>query len=158
MPTAILDLDLEHIPDEVVGLERYDKALILIRYKGRPVGKAEFPIACGKISNADLREHLVKASLDTLWKEWLYEYLSWDETCDARFPLPRATVAVCTRDRPEDVRRCLEALVRIPDDGQEYIVIDNCPSTDATRSVVNQYERVRYIREDHPGAKHDTTL
>ena len=151
MPTAILELDLEHIPDEVTGVERYGHALILIRYKGRPVGKVQVPIACGKISNADLREPLVKASLDTLWKEWLYDSLSWKDPCDAGFPPPQATVAVCTRDRPEDMRRCLDALIRMPDDGQEYLVIDNCPSTEATRTLVGHYERVRYVREDYPG-------
>jgi cellulose synthase/poly-beta-1,6-N-acetylglucosamine synthase-like glycosyltransferase len=31
------------------------------------------------------------------------------------------------------------------------LVIDNCPSTDATRRLVEDYSRVRYVREDRPG-------
>ena len=66
--------------------------------------------------------------------------------------MPIATVAVCTRDRPEDLRRTLEALMRLPDDGQEYLVIDNCPATDATKELVKNYPKVRYVREDVPGS------
>ncbi len=61
------------------------------------------------------------------------------------------TVAVCTRDRPEDLRACLDALMRLPDDGQEILVIDNCPACDATERLVATYDRVRYVREDRPG-------
>ena len=68
--------------------------------------------------------------------------------------LPSATVAVCTRDRPDDLRACLDALMRLPDDGQEILVVDNCPSTDATERLVANYcgyDRVRYVRDDRPG-------
>jgi glycosyltransferase involved in cell wall biosynthesis len=65
--------------------------------------------------------------------------------------MPIATVAVCTRDRPEDLRRCLDALMLLPDDGQEYVVIDNCPATDATKELIKNYPKVRYVREDLPG-------
>ncbi|NJR26506.1 MAG: glycosyltransferase, partial [Richelia sp. CSU_2_1] len=62
--------------------------------------------------------------------------------------MPTATVAVCTRDRPEDLRRCLDALMLMPDDGQEYLVIDNCPATEASKELVSNYPKVRYVRED----------
>ena len=39
----------------------------------------------------------------------------------------------------------------LPDAGQEVLVIDNCPSTDATRRIVEGQQRVRYVREDRPG-------
>ena len=40
----------------------------------------------------------------------------------------------------------------LPDDGQEYLVIDNCPATDASRELVKNYPKMRYVREDLPGS------
>jgi glycosyltransferase involved in cell wall biosynthesis len=39
----------------------------------------------------------------------------------------------------------------LPDDGQEFVVVDNCPSTDATKRLVERYPRVRYVFEPRPG-------
>jgi glycosyltransferase involved in cell wall biosynthesis len=65
--------------------------------------------------------------------------------------LPSATVAVCTRDRPADLQRCLEAILRLPDDGQEILVVDNHPATDATRQIVESCPPARYVWEERPG-------
>ena len=124
--------------------------MILIRLDGKPIGQALLPIVGGRIGGDELRETLMNAAGDNLWKNWLYHTLEWDE----RGPLdaiPIATVAVCTRDRPSDLRRCLDALMRLPDDGQEYLVIDNCPATDASSELVKNYPKVRYVCEDVPG-------
>jgi GT2 family glycosyltransferase len=151
MATAILDLELSQLPSEVTFEERYSKALALIRLHGNPIGKAYLPVFGGRIDGFQLRETLMKEAGDNLWKNWVYDALEWDERGPAR-PLPTATVAVCTRDRPEDLRRCLDALMLLPDDGQEYLVIDNCPATDATSELVKNYPKVRYVREDVAGS------
>ncbi|MEG3955334.1 glycosyltransferase [Microcoleus sp. herbarium2] len=151
MATAILDLELSELPPEIRVEERYSKALILIRLDGKPLGQALLPVVGGRLGGDELRETLRNAAGDNLWKSWLYDILEWDE----RGPLeamPIATVAVSTRDRPEDLRRCLDAFMRLPDDGQEYLVIDNCPATDATKELVKNYPKVRYVREDVPGS------
>ena len=155
MPTAVLDLDLEELPSEIALPERYHWALILIRLRRYPIGQALLPVVDGHIRGLelDLRDNLPRDVAWTLWERWLHEVLEWEET-PTEGPLPSATVAVCTRDRPEDLRRCLEALLRLPDDGQEVLVVDNCPSTDATWQVARQHVDgcgVRYVREDRPG-------
>ena len=66
-------------------------------------------------------------------------------------PLRHATVAICTRDRPANLERCLTALRRLPDDGQELLVIDNAPSTDATRRLVAAHPGTHYVHEPRPG-------
>lgn len=151
MPTAVLDLDFYYLPPEITGLEHYKSALVLIRFHGRPVGQALLPVVSGRIDGDELREALMYGADSAFWEQWLRDYLGYEEERVPNFPPPTATVAVCTRDRPKDLRRCLEALVRLPDDGQELLIIDNCPSTDATRRLVADYSRVRYVREDRPG-------
>ena len=151
MATAILDLELYTLPPEITVEDRYSKALILIRFQGKPIGQALLPVIGGRIVGDELRETLRNAAGDNLWKSWLYDALAWDEPGPVQAK-PIATVAVCTRDRPEDLGRCLEAFMRLPDDGQEYLVVDNCPATDATRELVKNYPTVRYVREDVPGS------
>ena len=155
MATKVLDLDLERLPASVDGLEGYEHALIIFRYRGRPVGRERLPVCKGRISSADL----VAASVLTddwymLEQRLLRDYLEWDEV-DINLPAPEpesATVAVCTRDRPKDIERCLDAFMRMPDDGQEFLVVDNCPSSDDTKQIVARYgDRVRYVREEKQG-------
>jgi GT2 family glycosyltransferase len=151
LPTAVLDLDLQQLPPAITVPERYHRALILIRLRGRPVGQALLRVVNGRIGGRELRDALVDAADSTLWKRWLHDYLEWEETGATNAAPPTATVAVCTRDRPEDLQRCLEALMRLPDDGQELLVVDNCPSTDATHRLVERYGPVRYVHESRPG-------
>jgi len=151
MATAVLDIEFEQLPHEITGLERYHRALILIRFRGRPVGQTTLPVVRGRIGGAELRDAVIDVAGWLLWEGWLHDFLEWDKIRLANSGLPTATVAICTRDRPQDVHRCLEALMRLPDDGQELLVIDNCPSTEATRRIVETYPRVHYVREDRPG-------
>ncbi|MEG4287817.1 glycosyltransferase [Microcoleus sp. C2C3] len=150
MATAILDLEISKLPPEITVEERYSKALILIRLHGKPIGQALLPVVGGRQGGDELREKLMNAAGDNLWKNWLYDTLEWDERGPVE-ALPIATVAVCTRDRPEDLRRCLDALMLLPDDGQEYLVIDNCPATEASSELVKNYPKIRYVREDVAG-------
>jgi GT2 family glycosyltransferase len=151
MATAILDLEISKLPPEITVEERYSKALVLIRLHGKPIGQALLSVVRGSIEGSQLRETLMNAAGENLWKNWLYDSLAWDERGPVQ-AMPIATVAVCTRDRPEDLRRTLEAFMQLPDDGQEYLVIDNCPATDATKELVKNYPKVRYVREDVPGS------
>jgi glycosyltransferase involved in cell wall biosynthesis len=77
---------------------------------------------------------------------------------------PFVSVVVATRDRPESVAACLDSLLALRYPRFEVIVVDNVPTTDATRSVVERAGRtlrevrpghagpaVRYAREDRPG-------
>ena len=150
MPTRILDLNLDDLPEAIDGLVGYDAALVLYRWHGVPVGQVRLEVVDGRLALPDLRSAAMNAGNLPLWQEMAAHSLDWNER--AQPPWPQATVAVCTRDRPEDIRRCLEAFMQLPDDGQEYLVIDNCPSSEATRNIVASYAgRVRYVREDLPG-------
>ena len=151
MPTAVLDLDLSRLPPEISGLERYSHAFILVRFGGRPVGSAHVHLINGRIGGADLRDALTRAAGWRLWEAWLDISLRQEEAQSSHSASPTATVAVCTRDRPAELGRCLDALGRFIDDKQEIIVVDNCPATEETRLLVKSHDRVRYVREDIPG-------
>ena len=66
---------------------------------------------------------------------------------------PPISVVVATRERPERLARCLEALVRMPYPRLEVIVVDNAPRTTHTEHLVrDRYaDSVTYVREPRPG-------
>jgi len=62
----------------------------------------------------------------------------------------RVSVVVCTRDRPEQLARCLAALPQQSRPPDEVIVVDNASRTDETRRVAENAGAI-YVREDRPG-------
>src|SRR4051812_27125129 len=115
MPTAVLDLDWEDLPPQIVGLERYSRALILLRLLGRPVGQVYLSVVNGRISGARLRDALISSIDRVLYEAWLEKWLNRDGGVQIDVAGPLATVAICTRDRPDDLERCLHAVLQLPD-------------------------------------------
>jgi GT2 family glycosyltransferase len=150
MATAVLDLEITELPAEITGMERYAKAFVLVRYKGDPVGTATIPIREGRVVPAEHVDDLLLSSFKGLRKRRVHDFLGYDERGEAK-TLPTATIAICTRNRTDDLRRCLDALMLLPDDGQEILVVDNAPSNDDTMQLVASYPRVRYVREMKAG-------
>jgi GT2 family glycosyltransferase len=66
---------------------------------------------------------------------------------------PSVTVAVCTRDRAQQLQTCLRALQSLdyPPDRLEILVVDNAPSTRATEALVRAHPSLRYVEEPRPG-------
>ncbi len=68
---------------------------------------------------------------------------------------PHATVIVATRDRVEKLHRCLQSLLELDYPRFDIVVVDNAPSSDETRRMVEERygdePRMRYLREDMPG-------
>lgn len=63
---------------------------------------------------------------------------------------PSVSVVICTRDRPEELRRCLASLPAQTLRPLEVIVVDNASNGEATRAAALD-AGVVYVREDRPG-------
>lgn len=61
------------------------------------------------------------------------------------------SVVICTRNRPEAIRVCLDSLQKSSDKDFELIVVDNAPDDDRTQQVIAGYPEVKYIREPRKG-------
>lgn len=61
-------------------------------------------------------------------------------------------VAICTRDRTDQLRRALDSLMAQISKPAEILVVDNAPGTAATHDLVRDvFPSVRYIEEPVPG-------
>lgn len=168
--TKVLDVELNAAPEPLEDLEGYEALRALVRLHGEPVGHVEVPLLPGptpytaddlrrvilrRLTWPILRQHLLNRLEDAPLLPGgldVQEVLETPPPARAGDATPLVTVAVCTRDRAEDLRLCLDALVRLDYPRLEILVVDNAPSDDATEHTVEGYSpRVRYTREPRPG-------
>ena len=128
---------------------RYSHASILVRCQNAPIERVTIPITDQRIEGTAI-ENALSAGACHLRDRIL---LGGDER-ETAATLPSATVAVCTRDRPDDLQRCLEGILDLDGPEHEVLVIDNCPSDDRTEALVRTMPRVRYVREPIAGLNH----
>jgi glycosyltransferase involved in cell wall biosynthesis len=72
----------------------------------------------------------------------------------AAAPRLTVTVAVCTRERPKDLARCLDSLKAMHHQPHQILVIDNAPTSTRTREVVEGFPNVDYHCEPCAGLSH----
>jgi len=125
--------------------------MLVFRWGRRVIGRAFAHATTGSIAPDEV-EALAASSLEpAALRYWLDDRLQYDErlVMDPR-PLT-ASVAICTHERPEDLKRALAALNALRPAPLEKLVIDNAPSTEATRLVVEGFADVRYVHEPERG-------
>lgn len=179
--TKVIEIDLTNLPPALTELGDHARVRALVRLAGVPVGVAEVPVRAGQASLPELHAALLEAHAETvaeaLAAHWLRDDARRRHLPDmaslvglvasapapapasghARTPEPAAdvpslTVAVCTRDRPEDLARCLTRLVELRHPRLEIVVVDNAPATTATADLVAaRFPTVRYVHEPRPG-------
>ncbi len=65
-------------------------------------------------------------------------------------PAPTVSIVICTCNRPDDLRNCLEAISRLDPGPGEVLVVDNTPGDPGTKSAAIRFG-ARYIVEPAPG-------
>lgn len=70
---------------------------------------------------------------------------------EASFSRQDVSLVICTRDRPDRLRRCLESVAALTFQPAEIIIVDNGVRREETRRATEQFEKVRYIVEPIPG-------
>lgn len=73
-----------------------------------------------------------------------------EEERQAKVPELTASIVICTRDRPDELARCLASLPRQSLRPREVIVVDNASRDGRTREVALA-AGATYLREDRPG-------
>ena len=147
-------------------------ALVLVRIFGEPIGALSLEVPAQGLSAGRLAAAIVEET-GPLLRERLRECglpftgaLPTDGLTPPRTPGfvsgreaalvngPEITVAVCTRDRTDDLAQLLESLRHQEYDRLKVLVIDNAPSDGSTRRLVEALDgelELDYIVEPNPG-------
>jgi cellulose synthase/poly-beta-1,6-N-acetylglucosamine synthase-like glycosyltransferase len=149
MATKLIELELAEKLRPIKEMEGYAGVHILVRYGGKPLGW----IYLNSLQEPSVSVELLRKSIT--------EQMGWNLVPERlgevvvpkpedRMPLPPISVVVCTRDRANQLQRCLNALTAMDYPNYEIIVVDNAPANDLTFRLARQLG-VRYAREDRPG-------
>lgn len=175
MPSKVCDLELTKPLADLEFEPRYSWVWLLVRLRDLPVGYAKLPLKEGRVTIAEIRQGLLEQlgwSLDAYLTrrllnggglqpddiEQFRRVLNQPEDLALPDPPPLITVAVCTRDRPESLQRCLASLSGLDYPNFEVLVVDNAPKTPKTAELVKNWPgddplagRLRYVVEARPG-------
>ncbi|MGY1786738.1 glycosyltransferase family 2 protein [Geodermatophilus sp. SYSU D00698] len=154
----VLDVELS---DPVGPLQRTapdgttaDEAWLLLRLDGEPVGWEVVPLP-----DQGMRADELQRLLDSRWGDVVRRRRAagpgFGEVHARHLAVaPRASVVLCTRERPEALAGCLESLTAQDHPDFAVWVVDNAPVTTATADVVAGFAGrldIRYVVEPRPG-------
>lgn len=139
---------------------RSSRARVLVRDRGRVLGFADLRMASGRVTPSELRR--TASALQR--RRAPHEGAPASRAHDVHPVLgpPRSaddsrllSVAICTRDRPVELERCLVSVQGLAYGNFEVLVVDNAPRTGAARAVVGRLaaadSRLRYCVEPRAG-------
>lgn len=142
-PARVVVLDVDVPPHgPTLRTADFESLWCLVRSDGVPLGTAFWDVrgdeeVAVETLNADVRS-ISSASADTL------------PAAPSDLDL---TVALCTRDRPDVLRRALDSLTAQTDQDFRTVVVDNAPTSSDTRDVVTAADLTasEYVVEPAPG-------
>jgi hypothetical protein len=141
MAYRIIELEVTQ-PLSAIELERTRMGIaILVRRKGRPI---EFWMQerrrGSRMETEELARLISEKTSTRLHVRSIREELQAATTSAGEVRCLRCAIAVCTKDRPEMLQRCLASILRINRDGAhssfEVLVVDNAPSDLRTQKLV----------------------
>jgi GT2 family glycosyltransferase len=143
VPCAIRHLDLA-LPLEAQALGAGERALLLYFWQdGVPVGRRlvlpeELPVPASAMPAL-----AAASSAASLGADCVPPAGSVDPS--------EVSVVVCTRDRPDDLGRCIAALGRCDPAPGEIVVVDNSPAAGQLDAILARHPSIRLVHEPRPG-------
>jgi O-antigen biosynthesis protein len=168
-PTKVTEVELTEPFGDLTVSEGYQSVKVLVRFHRVPIGYVSPPITSGRcrarsIITAALEQHswrivchLLRMALATPQFRAGLTSADLPKIVPPPFqgPFPLVTVIVCTRDRTDELGRCINSLLKLDYSNLELLVVDNAPRTNATEQLLrSQYPSMRYVREMTPGLNH----
>jgi GT2 family glycosyltransferase len=131
-------------------------ARVLVRLHGDPLGYLTLPMAGAVAASvaAEASARFADRITDHLAAEGLAVAAAATDACPNRVLADElVTVVVCTRDRADRLGACLDRLRALTHANLEILIVDNAPTDDSTRRVVEAVAdpRFRYVVEPRPG-------
>ena len=156
MSYAIVEIEIEQPLTEIVLSEVETGIALIVRRKNRVVDFIMQELLPNTTVSVEQIAHLIakKTGLKIL-QEQIREELTIVNSDTPTFPT--LTVAICTKDRSHNVQRCLNSLLSLQNSSDrttlsfEILIVDNAPSDEDTKKLVEQLPTVNYTCEPRPG-------
>jgi GT2 family glycosyltransferase len=173
VPVPVVDIELTEQLPKFAANNTFERAWILARLDGEPIGAVMMDVDPAGLGPDELAVRLwqeIGAAISSRYTEaglsapdripadgltsglehWSESQLQAEELAGCEL----ISVVVCTRDRPQLLENCLMALNRQRHPRFEVVVVDNAPTGDLARKVVedlNPGPQYRYVVEPRPG-------
>jgi hypothetical protein len=174
LPTRVIEVELTEALPKLDHDGHYGRAFILARLHTEPIGVCVVTLPRGGIApdalaalmwtelSGPIAQRFEAAGLavpTALTEKGLAaDREAWPflrERAALLASAPFISVVVCTRDRPEQIKKCLSRLAGQQYPRYEVVVVDNAPTSDALRKVVEGQPgdgaEFRYCVEPRPG-------
>jgi glycosyltransferase involved in cell wall biosynthesis len=161
----IQDIELSRPIQDITGLDGYHFLQGIVRLYGTPIASVRVSVTDGCCSASSILKIILEQYSWPIIRYLLTEQLKSPVTPEkmrveqlvnlqpamSSEPTPLVTVAVCTRDRADNLVMCLNSLMQLDYPALDIVIVDNAPSTTATEELVRQYPNARYVCEPRPG-------
>lgn len=125
---------------------------LLVRYRREPLGFVQLSAPAGSVHRDELVAELPAAARRRLAD---LQTVDSPKSGSSGLDTPSVTVVVCTRNRGPELRDCLAGLLTLDYPELDFVIVDNAPSDDSTRTIVAETvgddERFTYVLEPVPG-------
>ncbi|HEY5895752.1 MAG TPA: glycosyltransferase [Chthoniobacterales bacterium] len=165
--TKFVDVEVSHPIPNLQALQDYAAVRVLVRVGGVPIEFVDIEGIAECIPAESLRRLIIEQLSLPIMTRYAEAALANGPLPANGIPIegltgislekntgrsPLVTVAMCTRNRSEDLPLCLTSLVQIDYPNLDIVVVDNAPTDDSTRSLIEaKFPTVRYICEPRPG-------
>ena len=149
---AVRTVDIAQRVGPIADVAGYGLTRVFVMDGGVLLGSVDVANARQPISGTRLREAIANGLSYPLMKRTLEKQLALDRVSRLPLHVP-VSIVIPTCNRPDDLRRCLDALHRDrPIRPREIVVIDNRPgAASPTPAVVRDFPDVRLVEEHRPG-------
>jgi glycosyltransferase involved in cell wall biosynthesis len=155
MSYKIVNVEVTQPLSEVKISEEETGIAVILRYQTRPICFFMKAMPAGSIVTSETLSTWISQEAGTkILQEKIRSEFAPPLNLDG---FPSLTVAICTKDRPENVSRCLNSLLKVEKPtlktplNWEILVVDNAPSDERTKQLVESLPGIRYTREPKPG-------
>ena len=149
MRVQIATIDLADATSSLAFADGYLFLRVLVCDHGSPVGELWFDARNfpGEVPPERVRH---EAETNLGWEHWRRLVARQLTPDPSEHELPPITVAVCTKDRPESLARCLASLAMLEYPVHEVLVVDNASTDPAVKKIAMEC-RARYVHEPRVG-------
>lgn len=141
--TAVIRFELENLQEKIELAPSYKRSLVIFSYRHSIIGQMLIKTDNGVVKFPPI-DKIVSMFYQPLWQRFTAGKITDKYN-------PFVSVIICTHNRTEDLKNCLESIKKLKYSNKEIIIIDNAPVNDETKDLVQSYKEFIYIREPRKG-------